>query len=72
MLPNRKMLNMILQSWKVTIPAAREEELLAIYGKEVTTEDGLTLEYSEQDICEQLRKIVRQYEHDKKEINALC
>ncbi|MEN8494796.1 hypothetical protein ABFB50_07485 [Dehalococcoides sp. THU3] len=72
MLLNRKMLNTILQSWKVSIPAAREEELLAIYGKEVITEDGLTLEYSEQDICEQLRKIVRQFENDKKDIKALC
>jgi len=59
---NRKILNTILQRWKVIIPAAREEELLAIYGKEVTTEAGLTLEYSEQDIYEQLRKMLMKCE----------
>jgi hypothetical protein len=72
MLLTRKMLNTILQSWKVSIPAARQEELLAIYGKEITTEDGRTLEYSEQDICEQLRKLVTQYENNKQDLKALC
>jgi hypothetical protein len=72
MLLTRKMLNTILQGWKVSIPAAREKELLAIYGKEVVTENGCLIEYSEQDICEQLRKIVRQYENDKKDIKVSC
>ena len=67
MLLTRKMLNTILQSWKVSIPAAREEELLAIYGKEVIIENGRLIEYAEQDICEQLRKIVRRYENNKKQ-----
>lgn len=56
MLLTRKTLNMILKNNKVKIPATLEKELLDDYGKEVTTEDGRILEYSEQDIYEQLRK----------------
>ena len=69
MLLTRKMLNTILQSWRISIPAELEKELLAEYGNEATTEDGRILEYAEQDICEQLRKIVRPYENTGKEAN---
>jgi hypothetical protein len=61
MLLTRKMLNTILRNHWIQIPVELEKELLGTYGKEVVTEDGRTIEYSEQDICEQLRKIARPY-----------
>jgi hypothetical protein len=62
MLLTRPMLNKILRNHRVQIPAELKKELLAAYGNRVVTEDGHTLEYSEQDICEQLRKIIRPYQ----------
>ena len=69
MLLTRKMLNTILENLRVSIPADIEKELLEEYGNLVVTEDGRVIEYSEQDICEQLRKIVRSYENASKEVN---
>ena len=36
--------------------------MLGQYSNAIITEDGRTMEYSEQDICEESRKIVRSYE----------
>ena len=63
MLLTRKMLNTILRNHRVQIPVALKKELLEQYGNLVVTEDGRVTEYYEQDICEQLRKIVRPYEN---------
>lgn len=68
MLPTRKMLNTILRNHRVQIPAELKKELLEQYGNLVVTEDGRVTEYSEQDICEQLKKIVRSYENENKEV----
>jgi hypothetical protein len=68
MLLNSKMLNTILQNYTLLIPEELERELLTEYGNEVTTEDGRTLEYSEQDIGEQLRKILRPYTNANREV----
>ena len=68
MLPTRKMLNTILRNHRVQIPAELKKELLEQYGNLVVTEDGRVTEYSEQDICEQLRKIVRSYKNENKEV----
>ena len=68
MLPTRKMLNTILRNHRVQIPAELKKELLEQYGNLVVTEDGRVTEYSEQDICEQLRKIVRPYENENREV----
>ena len=62
MLLTRKMLNTILRNHRVQIPAELKKELLEQYGNVVVTEDGRVFEYTEQDICEQLRKIVRPYQ----------
>jgi hypothetical protein len=62
MLLTRKMLNKILRNHRFQIPAELKKELLATYSNAFVTEDGLTLEYSEQDICEQLRKKFRRYQ----------
>ena len=63
MLLTRKMLNTILRNHRVQIPAEIKKELLEQYGNLVVTEDGRVIEYSEQDICEQLRKTLRLYEN---------
>ena len=68
MLPTRKMLNTILRNHRVQIPAELKKELLEQYGNLVVSEDGRVIEYSEQDICEQLRKIVRPYENANREV----
>jgi hypothetical protein len=62
MLLTKKQLNKILQNWRIpSIPVELEKELLEVYGHDVVTDEGLTIEYSEQDICEQLRKSLRPY-----------
>ena len=68
MLLTRKMLNTILRNHRVEIPAELKKELLEQYGNLVVTEDGRVIEYSEQDICEHLRKIVRPYENANREV----
>ena len=68
MLLTRKMLNTILRNYGVQIPAELKKELLEHYGNLVVTDDGRAIEYSEQDICEQLRKIVRPYENANREV----
>ena len=68
MLLTGKMLNTILRNHGVKIPAELKKELLEHYGNLVVTEDGRVIEYSEQDLCEQLRKIVRHYENENKEV----
>jgi len=71
MLLTRKMLNTILRNYGVQIPAELKKELLEHYGNLVVTDDGRAIEYSEQDICEQLRKIVRPYENENREVNNI-
>ncbi len=68
MLLTKKQLNTILGNLRISIPAELQEELLERYGNVAVTEDGRAIEYTEQDICEQLRKIVRPYENTNKEV----
>ena len=68
MLLTKQKLNNILRNYRVQIPAKFKKELLEQYGNTVMTEDGRTIEYSEQDICEHLRKIVRSHENANKEV----
>jgi len=58
----------ILHDWRVSIPADLEKELLDEYGNLVTDDEEHVFEYTEQDICEQLRKILRPYENAGKEV----
>jgi hypothetical protein len=63
MLLTKRQLNKILRNWRIpAIPAELEKDLLNQYGNLVTDDEGLVFEYSEQDICEQLRKKLRPYE----------
>ena len=62
MLLTRKELNNILRGWRIwDIPAELKEELLEQYGNPVTDDDGHLRDYTEQDICEQLRKKLLPY-----------
>jgi hypothetical protein len=55
-------LNSILRNLRVSIPAEVKRELLDTYGHFATDDEGHVFEYTEQDICEQLRKKLRRYE----------
>jgi hypothetical protein len=59
MLLTKQRLNTILGNLRTSIPDELQEELLERYGNAAVTDDGRVIEYSEQDICEQLRKILR-------------
>ena len=57
MLLTKKELNNILRGWRIwDIPAELKEELLEQYGNPVIDDEGHLRDYTEQDICEQLRK----------------
>jgi len=62
MLLTKKTLKKILQHWRVSIQAELEKKLLSEYGNLVTDDEGHVFEYTEQDICEQLRKKLRPYQ----------
>ena len=62
MLLTSKELHRIIQDWRIgPIPRKLEKEILEVYGHEFETEEGLTLEYSEQDIVEGLRRVLFPY-----------
>ena len=54
-------LSLILKNLRINIPADLQEELLAYYGGQGTDDQGHPVEYTEQDIYEQLRKKLRPY-----------
>jgi len=61
MLLTKRELNKILQDWRIAIPAKLEKDLLEEYGNLVTDDEGHLRDYTEQDICEQLRKKLLPY-----------
>jgi hypothetical protein len=69
MLLTRRILNEILRGWRIWyIPAELKKELLEEFGNPCIDDEGHLRDYTEQDICEQLRKILRPFEsqyHDK-------
>ena len=69
MLLTKKRLNAILENLRVSIPADLGKELLDEYGHLAVDDTGRVFEYTEQDICEQLRKIVRPHENANREVN---
>jgi hypothetical protein len=68
MLLSKQKLNKVLRNRRVQVPSELKKELLEQYGNTAITEDGRIIEYSEQDVCEQLRKIVRSHENAAKEV----
>ena len=62
MLLTRKELNNILRGWRIwDIPAELKEEWLEQYGNLWTDDEGRLHDYTEQDICERLRKKLLPY-----------
>jgi len=51
MMLTKQKLNKVLRNYRVQVPSEIKKELLEQYGNTVITEDGRTIEYSEQDIC---------------------
>ncbi|MCC5910760.1 MAG: hypothetical protein JJT76_10020 [Clostridiaceae bacterium] len=58
MLLTKKYLEKYLSNHRVSISDSQKEELINTYGSRVVDDYGHLHEYTEQDICEQLRKIV--------------
>jgi hypothetical protein len=56
MLLTKRELRTILRNWRVKAPAELQRKLLEEYGKPATDDEGHIFEYTEQDICEQMRK----------------
>lgn len=71
MLLTRKELNEILRNWRISIPAELKKELLEQYGNLATDDEGNVFEYTEQDICEQLRKKLLPVKNLDKEVPSL-
>jgi len=69
MLLTRRILNQILRGWRIWyVPAELKKELLEEFGNPCIDDEGHLHDYTEQDICEHMRKILRPYEsqyHDK-------
>jgi len=62
MLLTRRELNKILRDWRIWyLPAELKKELLEQYGNLWIDDEGHLNDYTEQDICEQLRKILAPY-----------
>jgi hypothetical protein len=62
MLLTKRELLKIIRDWRIgPIPRELEKELLDLHGHELVTEEGLTVEYSEQDIVEGLRRVLPPY-----------
>jgi hypothetical protein len=62
MLLTRKELEKYLQMRRITIPADMKRDLLHQYGNLAVDEEGQPREYTEQDISEQLRKLLVKYD----------
>ena len=61
MLLTRKLLDEYLDGHFITIPEELKKELLETLGTQPYDEHGRPLQYSEQDIFEQVRKAVQPY-----------
>jgi len=63
---NKSKLRRILANTRASIPEDLEKELLEQYGNYVSDDEGHQFQYTEQDIHEQMRKKLRQYEKSHK------
>jgi hypothetical protein len=70
MLTMRK-LNAILQTWRISISPELKKKLLEEYRNPVLDTEGHLHNFTEQDICEQLRKRLLYDENFDKEMPAL-
>ena len=58
----KELLDEYLKNRRITLSETLTVKILKIYGIPVTDEHGQVFEYSEQDIAEQLRKIIQSYQ----------
>lgn len=58
MLLTKKVLDKISESLRISISPEVEKELLEVYGDYAIDDEGHAHEYTEQDIYEQLRKVL--------------
>lgn len=58
MLLTKKYLKKYQENMRVTINDELAREVLKIYGTTIIDTEGIEREFTEQDICEQLRKII--------------
>ena len=63
MLLTKKMLRTISGNLGVGVSAEMEKELFDEYGSPVVDNDGHVFEYTEQDLCQQLRKKLLPYQN---------
>lgn len=68
MLLTRKKLNTILANFIVSLPPEVKKELLDQYGHPATDDEGHVHEYTEQDICEGLRKRLYLYQSSQQQV----
>lgn len=66
MLLTKTYLNRMLERMRVSVPEDLEKELLDQYGEYAEDDEGHLHDYTEQDIYEQVRKIIYEYESSKK------
>lgn len=59
MILTKKELKRIQESLRIAIPTDLEKELIEQYGHPIQDEAGHVFEHTEQDIYEQLRKLIR-------------
>jgi hypothetical protein len=71
MLLTRRKLNQILKEWRLSIPTEVKRDLLEEYGSLAADDEGHLHDYTEQDICEQLRKRLSLYKNFNKEVPGL-
>jgi len=66
MLLTRKELKEYLTRFRISIPKKLEYEILEQYGVPAVDDAGHIFEYSEQDISEQVRKIIQNYQKERR------
>lgn len=59
---NRSDMKKILAGMRVSVPIEVEKELLRQYTGHIIDDEGHEIQYTEQDVYEQLRKRLRRYE----------
>lgn len=66
MLLTKKYLKKLLEGMWVSLPENREKELLEHFSELCIDDEGHVHDYTEQDIYENVRKVVQEEEHNRK------
>jgi len=68
MLLTKRYLKKLLENMRATLPEYRERELLEHFGKISIDTNGYKRDYTEQDISENVRKVIQEEELNKKAV----